>query len=96
MQAGALVVEPGAVWAEVQAAEPVGVSGAGEPPVSEEVEDLLPGVSTPDITTPHLLSHRPGLKLIPLKNRIKLLKQELETLDGKLKTLRLQESRVEE
>ena len=31
-----------------------------------------------------------------LENRINLLKQELETLDGKLKTLRLQGSSVEE
>ena len=37
-----------------------------------------------------------GSEADSLENRIKLLKQELETLDGKLKTLRLQESSVEE
>jgi hypothetical protein len=65
VQVGALAVEPGAVWAEVQAAEQVWVSGAGEPPVSEDVEGLLPRVSTPDITIPHLL--RAG------RNRISIL-----------------------
>ncbi|AKB76477.1 hypothetical protein MSLAZ_3216 [Methanosarcina lacustris Z-7289] len=36
-----------------------------------------------------------GFEADSLENRIKLLKQELETLDGKLKSLRLQESSVE-
>ncbi|AKB26585.1 hypothetical protein MSMTP_3116 [Methanosarcina sp. MTP4] len=67
MQGGALAVEEGLVWAEMQVAVQVRVSGADESPVSEEAEDLLPGVTTPDITIQHLLSPGPNQMSIYLR-----------------------------
>jgi len=68
-RAGVPAAAPESVWAAVQAVEQVGVSGAGESPGSEELEDLLPGVTTRDTTTLHLLRPVPNRKLISLKIR---------------------------
>ncbi len=67
LQVEALAVEPGSVWAGVQAAEQEEVSGAGESPVSVEAEGLLLGVTTRDTTTRHLLREGPNLMSISLK-----------------------------
>ena len=60
VQVVALAVEEGPVWVVVLVValvvEGVRVSGAGESPVLKEEEGLLPGVTTPDITIPRLLS----------------------------------------
>ncbi|AKB23336.1 hypothetical protein MSWH1_3065 [Methanosarcina sp. WH1] len=55
-----------------------------------------PGYYYPGYYYPAPSQSQIGSEADSLENRIKLLKQELETLDGKLKTLKLQESSVEE